>query len=163
METIIPIIIAAIVFGFQAYSNYQKEQEKARKRNPGQSRRPEGEEQAPQEHATPFDWLEELIGESRPQQIPAPAPQRPAETPVISEEEPVRDGARNPYQSYSGMFSEEELHRKQRERQQKRNRPKIAPVNPAVSEEGSRPGHTGEFDLRDAVIKAAILERPYTY
>src|SRR5690606_23826452 len=35
METLIPILIAIVVFAFQAYANYQKEQDKARKRNPG--------------------------------------------------------------------------------------------------------------------------------
>src|SRR5690606_14389422 len=41
METIIPILIAIVVFAFQAYANYQKEQEKAQKRNPGQPPLPE--------------------------------------------------------------------------------------------------------------------------
>ena len=164
MEQLIPIIIAAIVFGFQAYNNYQKEQEKARKRNPGQPRQPVADEPASQERPAPFDWLEELIGEPRPQQpVPAPTRQKSPEIPVVQQEEPSRSDVRDPFQSYSGAFSEEEFHRKRRERQQKRTPSKAAPVTLLVAEEESQPVHTGEFDLRDAVIKAAILERPYRY
>ena len=165
MEQIIPIIIAAIVFGFQAYNNYQKEQEKARKRNPGQPRQPAGEELPPQERpAAPFDWLEELLGEPRPQQVPVPAPQRPAEaSPVIREEETSRNDIRSPFQSYSGTVSEEEFHRKKRERQQSRKPQKSEPALSVQLLDEEVTGNNREFDLRDAVIKAAILERPYTY
>lgn len=164
MEQIIPIIIAAIVFGFQAYSNYQKEQEKARKRNPGQPRLPAVEEPRPQEPpAAPFDWLEELMGEPRPQQTPASVPQRPAEVPVIREETAAGNDIRSSFQSYSGTVSEEEFHRKRRERQQNRNQQKSEPVLSVQLLDEETTGNNREFDLRDAVIKAAILERPYTY
>lgn len=138
METLIPILIAIVVFAFQAYANFQKEQEKARKRNLGQPPVPP----LPEENA------------NRPAAKPAidvqgrePArPQRKAE--------PLREA----YQSYSGFMEVDEVKRMRKVRKQP-----LSSLRLEVDEgtDSAFEGKGKSFDLRDAVIKSAILERPY--
>jgi len=128
METFIPILIAIVVFAFQAYANYQKEQEKARKRNPGQPPLPEDNAK----YINP---------------VPAPVPPQ-GPLPTVKPE----------FENYSGVLDTDgSTHTRGT-----RGRPLIpqrlvlndeADVQPVVDVE--------EFDLRDAIIKSVILERPY--
>ncbi|MBK1438664.1 hypothetical protein JHJ32_01565 [Parapedobacter sp. ISTM3] len=137
METLIPIIIAIAVFAFQAYANFQKEQEKARKRNFGQPPLPP----LPEENA-----------------------QRPTEAypKEIGREQPLPAGARQPaprpaFDRFSGVMDVEEVRRVRKARQQQKQQ-RLEVVEDTSA--GAISSHT-DFDLRDAVIKAAILERPY--
>lgn len=126
METFIPILIAIVVFAFQAYANYQKEQEKARKRNLGQPPLPE-------DNARPI----------RP--IPVPAPST-AHSPAVRPE----------FEHYSGVVDSAEHARGAHQRPlipQRLMVEKEPDMQPALDVE--------RFNLRDAVIKSIILERPY--
>lgn len=144
MEQIIPILVAAVIFGFQAYANYQKEQEKARKRNPGQ--RP------PQQQ-----------GGERP--VPAEARQpRPA---VVRERQPaMRQPAPQPapvpqgYQEYAGFIDENQLAQQAKQRAKRSQQDLLKPLEVTEDEEDHGDG-IERFDLREAVIYATILERPY--
>lgn len=132
METILPLIIAALFFAFQIYSNFKKEQEKARKRDPSQ--RPIGEQ--PPVYEERKDWARQL------QQKEVII----SETPKVSK-----------YDEFSGVMEEvEEVSRAKVHRPHKQSSRPFEPYVQAVEE-----NPYSDFDLRDAVIKAAILERPY--
>ncbi len=124
METFIPILIAIVVFAFQAYANYQKEQEKARKRNPGQPPLPEDNAK----------YIESA---------PVPAP---SASPAVTSE----------FERYSGVVDPIASIRSTGKRPLIPQRLVVdtaADVEPALDAEA--------FDLRDAVIKSIILDRPY--
>ena len=126
METFIPILIAIVVFAFQAYANYQKEHDKARKRNPAQPPLPEDNAKHIKPVAVPADT--------------------PVSSPTVSSE----------YAYYSGVVNPVESTRSSRQRPLIPQRLAVdtgVDVQSAVDSE--------EFDLRDAVIKSIILERPY--
>lgn len=123
METFIPILVAIVVFAFQAYANYQKEQEKARKRNLGQPPLPE-------------DNAKQITPVPAPSSVPSPS---------IQPE----------FAYYSGVVEPVESTR--------RTQRPLIPQRLVVNTESDVPAALGaeEFDLRDAVIKSIILERPY--
>lgn len=126
METIIPILIAIVIFAFQAYSNFQKEQEKAQKRDLGRPPLPEDNANRP-----------------------VPAPTVVAQQPAV----PVQHG----FEKYSGVMDTGEATRINKTRQ----RP-VIPHRLAVNEEAhAQTSDVMKFDLRDAIIKSVILERPY--
>lgn len=145
MEQFIPILIAAVIFGYQAYSNYQKEQEKARKRNPGQ--RPPAQTQQPRTDFPEFQ-----------KPIPTPADARPSRRATAQAPAPARtmDSA---YDRYSGVMHPEEP-RKARSLANRYQTNLLKPIE--VTDEDEEDGENN-FDLRDAIIKSAILERPYQY
>ena len=136
METIIPIVIALVVFAFQAYANFQKEQEKAKKRDLGQ--------------APPLPPLPEDNARR-----PVPAPVRRAEIPEPDRRQ-VETTHRPLFDAYTGVVEEVKHVRKA-------NRRPLSGQRLAVNEEVSSQAllDVPEFDLRDAIIKSAILERPY--
>lgn len=155
METIIPILIAAVVFGLQAYANYQKEQEKARKRNPGQrppsenTDMPQTEGGAGTEPPIPDYWDEKPIRQpdvrrdvSRQEWYPFDKPQS---VPAAFEE-------------YTGTVHAGDAKRVRRTHKQSIKPLQVAEDVPVLDGEAFS---ATDFDLRDAVIKAAILERPY--
>ena len=126
METFIPIIIAIVVFAFQAYANYQKEQDKARKRRPAQPPLPE----------------------DNANYIPPVPAAAPASAPAVKPE----------FEYYSGVL-DPTTHNSRAKQQERPLIPQRLVVDtsddvlPALDASG--------FDLRDAVIKSIILERPY--
>ncbi len=122
MENLIPalIIIGSIVY--KIYSEYQKEQEKARHRKIGQPPVP-----APVQQHVPASPLPELPK----QQKPTPLKKKPVYQEVIPEE-----------------VNRMRLTKKE---------PKKAISNIQKSENSNKP----TFDLREAVIQSAILNRPY--
>src|SRR5690606_20765028 len=130
--------IAILVFAVQAYANYQKEQEKARKRNPGQPPIPP----LPEENAERTLVNPEAELQRRPAAHPRPQAQ------------PVREA----YERYSGFVNTAETVRTKKIR-----KPSSSPSRIAVDAQEEPASSTGgaSFDLRDAVIKSAILERPY--
>lgn len=152
MEQIIPILIAAVIFGFQAYANYQKEQEKAKKRNLGKP---------PLEEFPEFQTYEEVIDD--PTLAPSPTPSRtPSRTPrdpqTTRGQQPQRTGsAPNPFARYEGAVQSSKLRRSTKQTDL------IPEVKLAdLDQEDHSPFATEEeFDLRKAVIASAILERPY--
>jgi len=143
MEQIIPILIAAVVFGFQAYQNYQKEQEKARKRNPGQRPR----EQEPGERPV-ADARQPQPSVARERQPAMPMPE-PAHVP---------EG----YQEYAGFLDEDEIAKQARKRAERKRQDLLKPIEVTGDGGGEAYSDSAEsFDLREAVIHAAILDRPY--
>lgn len=134
METFIPIIIAITVFAFQVYANYQKEQDKARKRNPGPPPLPEDN----------ADYVKDLAKHT--QSVPSRTHMPTTSSPAVKPE----------FEHYSGVI--EPSGTKRRERQ----RPLIPQRLVVDTEHDVQPAlDATEFDLRDAVIKSIILERPY--
>lgn len=133
METILPFVIAALFFGFQIYSNFKKEQEKARKRNPSQ--RPI--EEVTKDYSDKKEW----------------ATQERKKEVVINELPRVPK-----YDEFNGVLEEvEEVRRaKKIHSTHKHVYEPLEPYRESVEENSY-----ANFDLRDAVIKAAILERPY--
>lgn len=147
MEQLIPILIFAAIFGYQAYTNYQNEQEKARKRNPGQ--RPPGQPEVYEEVEVLEEWQQPEPVSDYYREVPANAPYPELQT--------------NPsYDEYSGFMGQEEISRV-RKASRSNQQDLLKPLE--VSDEGDdiHGDEYGlrEFDLRDAVIKATILERPY--
>lgn len=133
METFIPILIAIVVFAAQAYTNYQKEQAKARKRNPAQPPLPE-------------DNAEHLKDLARhPQPIPAPVPS-PMPAPAVKSKFDYYSGVVNPDDATRGPHRRSAI-------------PQQLAVDAAAHPQPAF--DAGGFDLRDAVIKSIILDRPY--
>lgn len=139
METFIPILIAIVVFAFQAYANFRKEQDKARKRNLGKPSIPP----LPEENA------------ERP--LPKPEADSPGRMtpPAQRLPQPIQEA----YESFSGFMEADKVTGTKKE---VRN-PTLSSLRVEVDEDvDTPPRRDGEaFDLRDAVIKSAILERPY--
>lgn len=137
METLIPIVVALAAFAFQAYSNFQKEQEKARKRNLGKPSAPP----LPEDNA------------ERNRRVPrAEAPRHPAR----SLPEPIPTYHQE-YEGYSGFLDTDEVTRAKTLR-----RSTASPLRVEIEERvDPESGYHAAFDLRDAVIKSVILERPY--
>lgn len=148
MEQIIPILIAAVIFGFQAYANYQKEQEKAKKRNLGKP---------PVEEFPEFESYEEVVVIEDPAMSPS-APRTPRTPQPTRSREPQRSApAPNPYARYEGAVQSSRLRRSTKQTDL------IPEVKLAdLDEEDQSPlAAKEEFDLRKAVIASAILDRPY--
>lgn len=139
METFIPILIAIVVFAFQAYSNYQKEQEKARKRNLGQP---------------PVPPLPEENADRPGAKTTADTERREVTLPEIRQSQPMRKA----YETYSGFMEVDEVKRARKVRKPQLSSLRVE-VEEGIGTASQREGTT--FDLRDAVIKSAILERPY--
>ncbi|MEH6308322.1 hypothetical protein RYH73_21885 [Olivibacter sp. CPCC 100613] len=134
MESILPIIIAAVVFGFQIYTNFKKEQEKARKRTP--SHRPQ-----PDETTTYKPLRQEVLQEGSIQEYKE----------VLKKQVPFED--------YTGVIEVEEVKRtKEIHKKHPHVYRRLEPYKIDSAEEEANP--YADFDLRDAVIKSAILNRP---
>lgn len=164
METIIPILIAITVFALQAYANYQKEQEKARKRNLGRPPLPEDNADhlphGPGHRSRVPDPRSPTPGHRSPtpghrSPIPDPRPPTPGHRPPTPDPRPQVKPA---FEDYSGVVDARKI-RRIRQARDGRQTPQRLEV-----EEGTAPLAKWDepvFDLRDAVIKSAILERPY--
>jgi len=157
METIIPILIAITVFALQAYANYQKEQEKARKRNLGRPPLPEDNADhlphAPDHRSRVPDPQSSIPRPRSPITDPrSPTPGHRSPTPD------PRPQVKPAFEDYSGVVDARKI-RRIRQARDGRQTPQRLEV-----EEGTAPLAKWDepvFDLRDAVIKSAILERPY--
>lgn len=144
MDQLVPILIAAVVFGFQAYANYKKEQEKAQKRNFGKP-----DDQARDEYPGEF---EEYVDNF-------PLPKEIREE-IVRErtrrEIPLEPAVNNPYSKYQGTV---DLSRKRRPVSHNNKMP-VVDVKLTDLDELPDAGQT-TFNLRQAVIQSIILERPY--
>lgn len=141
MEIILPFIIAAIVFGFQIYANLKKEQEKAKKRNPSQ--RPKGEVVVTYGEPEQYQQTKELR-KRRDKEV------------LVERKQPE---IAKKYERFTGVLDEANEIRRKREIRPTHNH-HSGRLNPYVIDEDNINPYAN-FDLRDAVIKAAILERPY--
>ncbi|WP_028297763.1 hypothetical protein [Olivibacter sitiensis] len=139
MENILPFIIGAIILIARVYNNFQKEQEKARKRNPGQ--KPAGEVSPQYERRPQGPEVKEVADPFVPETSTVPAA----------------------YESYTGALRDVEEVRRAREIHSKHKHGfnRLEPykqVEPLTSD-GIQ--NYSDFDLRNAVIQSAILHRPY--
>lgn len=149
MEQIIPILIAAVVFGIQAYANYQKEQEKAKKRNLGKPRTEEFPE---------FESYEEVVVIDDPVLGPTPTPAA-ARPSTASRSQETRSSTPDPnlYARYEGTV---DPRRNSRSTKKTDSIPDVKLAD--LDEDDQTPfAVEEEFDLRKAVIASIILERPY--
>lgn len=137
--------IAYVIYGF--YNNLKKAQEEAKKRNPS---RPWDADQQEGKRETPRN---------------KPVPQMPA-PPVYAEPEPIL--VKEVYQperwepKYEPVYQEPAYQEYVKPKAPARKKKSVIPTNVSISdrinpEEGS-PAY--QFDMRDAVIKKAILDRP---
>jgi len=156
METIIPILIAIVVFAFQAYANFQKEQEKARKRNLGQPPLPEDNADRPitDPQSPPPDYPSQTT-DRRPPDTDSRTP-IPGALPLPPDRSPAT--RHRPFEDYAGVMSADEVKRVRKARQHRQTIQRLEVEEGGTS---ASPIEEVEFDLRDAVIKSAILERPY--
>ncbi len=166
MEQFLPLIIGFLVLAFRVYSNFQKEQEKVRKRDFSRPRQEDGGASVPR--------APQMTGH-RPVQLPPPAPAPFREEEVFMPYEPR-------YEAPKPEPRPREVYRE----------PHYEPMKPlqAVTADGRSPESAAEeivrnraiharhphrfeaheesydrsayadFDMEDAVIKSAILNRP---
>lgn len=144
MENFFPVLIAIAVFLFQAFANYRKEQEKARRRKTTVPPLPE----------------KKAVGRSiRSRQAPGGRPQ-----PITSQPSSVGPSVPAAIQSanvgYSSGLERAELDEVKRVRlsrlqRQEHQRLEVTDVGESVD------SHKVRFNLREAIIQSAILNRPY--
>ncbi len=136
---IVLLVVAGIIY--KIYQSYKEEQAKAKKRL----------EELKRKHQTVTDYPE-FEQKKQPERRPAPVireERRPA--PVIREERKPEPASELP----------DEVKRLQTQNQQRRNenlKGKLKRLEPVQVEELDKNEH---FDLRQAVIQQAILNRPY--
>ena len=158
MEQFLPLIIGLALFVYKTYSNYKTEQEKARKRNLSQPR-----PQAKEAEAVPSKTSEKpkpvLYEETK--ETPSSYEPRykntykePVVKPVYKEDSYQR--------MQSEMYSEPEPRYIEKPAEETEKNRKIHAshkhVNTKVKHEEEHAAY--EFDMRDAIIKEAILNRP---
>lgn len=153
MDQLIPILIAAVVFGFQAYANYKKEQEKAQKRNFGKP-----VDQAPDEYPGEFGEYDDdfpLPREVREEIAREQVTQEKVVRERVRREIPLEPAAANPYSRYQGTV---DLSRKRRPESHK----KLPIADVKLTDLDELPDTApATFNLRQAVIHSIILDRPY--
>lgn len=147
MENLFYILAIVAYFLFQGYQNFKKEQEKARKRNPGR----------PVEN---YDIPEEVeskpIIESQTEAIDL-KPDYKLSKKEIKEKESRTDLVyeKMDYKSMGDYYNPEK-------RRRNKSATEIKPVTLLEIEElDDRATRHIDFDLQDAVIKEAVLKRPY--
>lgn len=160
-----PIIIAVAVLIYRVYTNFQKEQEKARKRNPAERSAETYPSDVPQPGTTPphyeYEREQELVEETY-------SPERPYE-PVykrVRPEIPVREVYKET--KYEPMVAEKVVVNKYKEesaREIKLGKAIHAPHKHGITMDEEKEGVQersayADFDIHDAVIKSAILNRP---
>lgn len=185
MKEYLPFLIGAALVLFQFYNNFKKEQEKARKRNPSQPRA-EGEPDVPQVKKAgrqspapvPSPWSQQ--GRDQRPVSPLPKVERKPEPVLVKETfDPHR-----PYEPTYKREYQEPLY--QRPSKQETVKPeKVSTMKRVeishledISQETlfsrsihqphlhgfksfhHEDGEVYEFDMRDAIIKEAILNRP---
>lgn len=142
MENIIPILIMIALFVIRTVNNYKKEQEKAMKRQMGKP----------------------IVPPSRPQtSMPSPQAGIPSHPSPVLQEATVSDSPSSPYAQYQGIIDTNTGEAGALEK--RRNQTGIQKQASAV--QTPEPNNTLEhiqenFDLEQAVIFSAILNRPHT-
>jgi len=175
MEQLIPILSIIAYFIYQAYTGYKKEQEKAAKRNPGKPNQPV----VPTKPTPPQrDWLEELLQPSEPIKEPVKELVKPVAEPTYEQSytEPAYESsykrekyvpAEKPvsllaeYKRLSTYDEDGTLKRTKKIRSDKRTEIKRLETKAHEDQEIEWEKNQFHFDLNEAIIMKAILERPY--
>jgi len=190
METFIPVILAIAFFIFQAYLGVKKEQEKAAKRNLGKPGSPPvasypapAKKAAPQREVAPQkrDWLEELLNPQMPHPQPVTVDSPTVETPkeryeqaytepryetfykpekYVPTERPV--SLLDEYRRLSTYDEDGEIKRAKKIRTDRRKETKRLETLALEVRDLETERNTIHFNLEEAIIIKAILERPYT-
>lgn len=160
MEQFLPLIVGFLILAFRVYSNFLKEQEKARKRDMSRPPRPDDAPSVPPAAQTAGRQPEPVNGPDREVLIPyepryeAPKPEpRPKELYREPQYQPMKplhvtasDG-RSPEPAAEEVLRGRAIHA--------RHAHQFEP-----HEEETERSAYADFDMEDAVIKAAILNRP---
>lgn len=168
MDALIPILFAIAYFIFQAYTGYQEEQKKAARRNIG---KPNPEVYKPEPAATKPSYdqpsYEKPVFESPYIEKPyVQTYQEPVYESAYREEKYVpTERPVNLLEEYRRLASADEdvLIRRSREaRKAKRSGIKRLETERLEIESAEREANRFHFDMRQAVIMKAILDRPHT-
>lgn len=165
MENFIFVIIGVLFFAFQTYTNYKKEQEKAKTRRPSDPRKVTSnqnvEERTTQtQQQVPVEiprWLESILG---PQPEPLPHQKAPRRLDDYQEEySELPADLQYEYQNLPETKEIEEL--KKTIAIKKTNQYEIKSLKPyTFKAEEKEEADIPVFDLREAIIMSAILTRP---
>ena len=179
MDQLIPILSIIAYFIYQAYTGYKKEQEKAAKRNPGKPNQPVITTKQPELQR---DWLEELLQPSEPKrehvkELAKPVAETVYEKPYVQTyaepayessykqekyvptEKPVSLLAE--YRRLSTYDEDGTLKRAKEIRSDKRTKIKRLETKAHEDQDIEWGKNQIHFDLNEAIIMKAILERPY--
>jgi hypothetical protein len=160
MENYLPFLIAIGIFVYKTYTNFQAEQEKARKRaqnQPPAPVQPRGQKPTATKKPTPAsEWADWpwSANTPAPQSRPVdPYPSFPKNTPIPAQTSHTPTA----YEAYSGQWEEDEVTRVRKAKEKRRAEAAQTAKRIEVEEYEPQFG----FNLREAVIQSAILERPY--
>jgi hypothetical protein len=131
MEQFLPLIIALIAGVYKLYSNYRKEQEKARQRQGSLGRQMRDRSREAKETRLPVPQVPEAVAQEREQ-----VRREPLQRESLS---------RNPEVPAEEVLKNRRIHKSHNHG----NLPKAQKEEPPV-----------QFDMRDAIVKEAILRRP---
>lgn len=183
MEQLIPILSIIAYFIYQAYTGYKKEQEKAANRNLGKPNQPV----VPTKQSLPQrDWLEELLMPSETMKEPTKETVKEFEKPIsetVYEQPYVQTFVEPKYEStyqrekyvpaekpvsllaeYRRLSTYDEdgsLKRAKKIRSDKRTEIKRLETKAHEDQDAEWENNQIHFDLNEAIIMKAILERPY--
>lgn len=177
MDNIVVVIAVIAFFLFTTYSNYKKEQEKANTRDPSKApKEPTSSQPSSREVPSPMEipkWLEEFLP-PQPEMKPAPKP-----IPVPSNEhegsidyKPVKyeqvkyvpsELPADLLKEYRNLPEKKEIDELKRSAAiHKSHSHQLKRLKPLVLEDNIQQDiEVPAFDLREAIIMKAILERPY--
>lgn len=192
MDALIPILFAIAYFIFQAYTGYQKEQEKASKRNIGKPN-PDVYKPEKADYSPSRDGREYRAGQNQPTAYEKPAyektvyekpvqEKRAYEQPYIEKPyvqtyaEPVYESTYkeqkyvpterppNLLAEYRSLAYDDEdmVIRRAREARQAKRAGIRRLKTEQLEEDSVQTGNRIRFDIREAVIMKAILDRPHT-
>lgn len=180
MEELIPILTIVAYFLYQGYVGYKKEQEKSAKRNLGKPNqapaRPQGQPERKRE------WLEELLDPRPTSTTPSFEPKKEEVQPTYQEpayqqtyEEPKYDSGYKrmkyipsevpvsllaEYKRLSTYEEDETLKKARLARNQKRITIQRLETQAHADQELEWERNQIHFDLQDAILAKAILDRP---
>jgi hypothetical protein len=154
MEQYLPFLIAIGLFAYKTYANFQKEQDKARKRMESQKNAPKPPAPRPSTKAnptpaSPSDWSDWPWNTPT---SPVPTYTPPAHVPAAQSQHMTA------YEAYTGAMEADEVTRIRKAKQQQQ-RLKASSLLTRIEEKPEE--NSLNFDLREAIIQSAILERPY--
>lgn len=147
MGEYLPFLFAAayVIYGF--YNNLKKAQEEAKKRNPA---KPWDANQSPEKQESP--WKKEVSSQ----------PARPSYTepePILVKEVHRNDSYEPKYESVYQQPAYTEYVKPKPAKKKKSAIPTTVTISDRINHHDGA-GEVYDFDMRDAVIKKAILDRP---
>lgn len=155
MENIIPVLLVVGGLIYKIYQNYQEEMEKAKKRQQGMPKNTAPRTVVAQPRNTTTMRRETVS--------PVPPTPQPVYDHKLGRPKPTKI-VRRPVELPKKMVLEQEIPtevlrlREQRAQKKLTKKIEVVPVAEALPAAAQQNSH---FDLRQAVIHAAILERPY--